>query len=67
MWGQLSGNCVFGLGEQRKRYVKLIGSGHGPMSYGVGANLRLNAEVRGMGPEFQLLVRVTFETFKLLS
>lgn len=41
-----------------RAYVKLIGSGHGPMSYGGGAHLRLNAEVRGMGPEFQLLVKV---------
>merc|ERR1719199_674158 len=50
--------CKLRLSTARA-YVKLIGSGHGPMSYGVGANLRLNAEVRGMGPEFQLLVRVS--------
>merc|ERR1712224_802112 len=41
-----------------RAYVKLIGSGQGPMSYGVGAHLRLNAEVRGMGPEFSLLIKV---------
>jgi Bardet-Biedl syndrome 1 protein len=49
--------CKLRLSTARA-YVKLIGSGQGPMSYGVGAHLRLNAEVRGMGPEFSLLIKV---------
>merc|ERR1712107_564339 len=39
-------------------YVNLLGTGHGPMSSMGGAQVRLNAQVVGMGPQFKIVVRV---------
>lgn len=39
-------------------YVNLLGTGHGPMSSMGGAQVRLNAQVVGMGPQFKVVVRV---------
>merc|ERR1719382_1989672 len=41
-----------------KAYVNLLGAGHGPMSSAGGHQVRLNANVVGMGPQFKLVVRV---------
>jgi len=41
-----------------KAYVNLLGAGHGPMSSMGGAQVRLNAQVVGMGPQFKIVVRV---------
>ncbi|CAL1173642.1 unnamed protein product [Cladocopium goreaui] len=40
------------------RYVNLLGTGHGPMSSSGGAQVRINAQVLGMGPQFKILVRI---------
>mmetsp|Transcript_27485 Transcript_27485/g.59786 ORF Transcript_27485/g.59786 Transcript_27485/m.59786 type:complete len:179 (+) Transcript_27485:829-1365(+) len=39
-------------------YVNLLGTGHGPMSSSGGAQVRINAQVLGMGPQFKILVRI---------
>jgi Bardet-Biedl syndrome 1 protein len=49
--------CKLRLSTARA-YVNLLGAGHGPMSSIGGANVRLNANVVGMGPEFKIVVRV---------
>merc|ERR1719321_2013031 len=49
--------CKLRLSTARA-YVRLLGAGHGPMSSSAGAQVRLNAEVVGMGPEFKVIVRI---------
>merc|ERR1712151_1103030 len=49
--------CKLRLSTARA-YVNLLGAGHGPMSSSGGAQVRLNAEVVGMGPQFKIVVRV---------
>merc|ERR1712226_1510957 len=49
--------CKLRLSTARA-YVNLLGAGHGPMSSMGGANVRLNANVVGMGPQFKIIVRV---------
>jgi Bardet-Biedl syndrome 1 protein len=49
--------CKLRLSTARA-YVNLLGAGHGPMSTMGGANVRLNANVVGMGPQFKIVVRV---------
>eukprot|EP00933_Yihiella_yeosuensis_P026875 TRINITY_DN20867_c0_g1_i1.p1 TRINITY_DN20867_c0_g1~~TRINITY_DN20867_c0_g1_i1.p1 ORF type:complete len:617 (-),score=119.82 TRINITY_DN20867_c0_g1_i1:152-1942(-) len=49
--------CKLRLSTARA-YVNLLGAGHGPMSSGGGAQVRLNAQVIGMGPQFKIVVRV---------
>merc|ERR1711896_13323 len=49
--------CKLRLSTARA-YVNLLGTGHGPMSTKGGANVRLNANVVGMGPQFKIIVRV---------
>merc|ERR1719409_1850982 len=49
--------CKLRLSTARA-YVNLLGTGHGPMSSMGGANVRLNANVVGMGPQFKIIVRV---------
>merc|ERR1719471_1564606 len=49
--------CKLRLSTARA-YVNLIGAGQGPMSSSGGANVRLNAQVVGMGPQFKVVVRV---------
>jgi len=49
--------CKLRLSTARA-YVNLLGSGHGPMSSAGGAQVRLNAQVVGMGPQFKIVVRV---------
>mmetsp|Transcript_23512 Transcript_23512/g.51569 ORF Transcript_23512/g.51569 Transcript_23512/m.51569 type:complete len:590 (+) Transcript_23512:193-1962(+) len=49
--------CKLRLSTARA-YVNLLGAGHGPMSSAGGAQVRLNAQVIGMGPQFKILVRV---------
>jgi len=49
--------CKLRLSTARA-YVNLLGAGHGPMSSAGGAQVRLNAQVTGMGPEFKVVVRV---------
>mmetsp|Transcript_76152 Transcript_76152/g.174445 ORF Transcript_76152/g.174445 Transcript_76152/m.174445 type:complete len:608 (-) Transcript_76152:73-1896(-) len=41
-----------------RSYVKLLGSGYGPVSFMGGAQIRLNAQVQGVGPEFKILIRI---------
>merc|ERR1719335_1057399 len=49
--------CKLRLSTARA-YVNLLGAGHGPMSSAGGAQVRLNAQVVGMGPQFKVIVRV---------
>merc|ERR1719409_1672261 len=49
--------CKLRLSTARA-YVNLLGAGHGPMSSMGGAQVRLNASVLGMGPQFKIIVRV---------
>mmetsp|Transcript_105811 Transcript_105811/g.183700 ORF Transcript_105811/g.183700 Transcript_105811/m.183700 type:complete len:479 (-) Transcript_105811:128-1564(-) len=49
--------CKLRLSTARA-YVNLLGAGHGPMSSMGGAQVRLNAQVVGMGPQFKIVVRV---------
>merc|ERR1712217_955751 len=49
--------CKLRLSTARA-YVNLLGAGHGPMSSAGGAQVRLNAQVIGMGPQFKIVVRV---------
>mmetsp|Transcript_59051 Transcript_59051/g.104958 ORF Transcript_59051/g.104958 Transcript_59051/m.104958 type:complete len:600 (+) Transcript_59051:52-1851(+) len=49
--------CKLRLSTARA-YVNLLGTGHGPMSSAGGAQVRLNASVVGMGPQFKIVVRV---------
>lgn len=49
--------CKLRLSTARA-YVNLLGAGHGPMSSVGGAQVRLNAQVMGMGPQFKIVVRV---------
>jgi len=49
--------CKLRLSTARA-YVNLLGTGHGPMSSAGGAQVRLNAQVVGMGPQFRVMVRV---------
>eukprot|EP00931_Biecheleriopsis_adriatica_P061013 TRINITY_DN36668_c0_g1_i1.p1 TRINITY_DN36668_c0_g1~~TRINITY_DN36668_c0_g1_i1.p1 ORF type:complete len:628 (-),score=111.66 TRINITY_DN36668_c0_g1_i1:84-1877(-) len=49
--------CKLRLSTARA-YVNLLGTGHGPMSSAGGAQVRLNASVVGMGPQFKVVVRV---------
>lgn len=49
--------CKLRLSTARA-YVNLLGAGHGPMSSAGGAQVRLNANVLGVGPQFKLVVRV---------
>jgi len=49
--------CKLRLSTARA-YVNLLGAGHGPMSSAGGAQVRLNAEVVGVGPQFKIVVRV---------
>jgi Bardet-Biedl syndrome 1 protein len=49
--------CKLRLSTARA-YVNLLGAGHGPMSSMGGAQVRLNAQVIGMGPQFKISVRV---------
>ncbi|CAE8692133.1 unnamed protein product [Polarella glacialis] len=49
--------CKLRLSTARA-YVNLLGAGHGPMSTSGGANVRLNAQVLGMGPQFKITLRV---------
>merc|ERR1719409_724606 len=49
--------CKLRLSTARA-YVNLLGAGHGPMSTIGGAQVRLNASVLGMGPQFKIIVRV---------
>merc|ERR1712151_1165556 len=49
--------CKMRLSTARA-YVNLLGAGHGPMSSAGGAQVRLNAQVVGMGPQFKVNVRV---------
>merc|ERR1719195_1331854 len=49
--------CKLRLSTARA-YVNLLGTGHGPMSSAGGAQVRLNAEVVGVGPQFKVIVRV---------
>lgn len=49
--------CKLRLSTARA-YVNLLGTGHGPMSSLGGAQVRLNAQVVGMGPQFKIVARV---------
>merc|ERR1719409_1380318 len=49
--------CKLRLSTARA-YVNILGAGHGPMSSMGGAQVRLNAQVVGMGPQFKIVVRV---------
>jgi len=49
--------CKLRLSTARA-YVNLLGAGHGPMSSMGGTQVRLNAQVVGMGPEFKIAARV---------
>merc|ERR1719335_1244667 len=49
--------CKLRLSTARA-YVNLLGAGHGPMSSMGGTQVRLNAQVIGMGPQFKIAVRV---------
>jgi len=49
--------CKLRLSTARA-YVNLMAAGHGPMSSMGGAQIRLNAQVVGMGPQFKIVVRV---------
>jgi Bardet-Biedl syndrome 1 protein len=49
--------CKLRLSTARA-YVNLLGAGHGPMSSMGGTQVRLNAQVIGMGPQFKIVVRV---------
>jgi len=49
--------CKLRLSTARA-YVNLLGTGHGPMSSAGGAQVRLNASVVGMGPQFKIVLRV---------
>lgn len=49
--------CKLRLSTARA-YVNLIGVGHGPMSTLGGTQVRLNAQVLGMGPQFKVLIRI---------
>mmetsp|Transcript_53719 Transcript_53719/g.166806 ORF Transcript_53719/g.166806 Transcript_53719/m.166806 type:complete len:595 (+) Transcript_53719:121-1905(+) len=49
--------CKLRLATARA-YVNLLGAGHGPMSSAGGAQVRLNAQVVGMGPQFKVVARV---------
>jgi len=49
--------CKLRLSTARA-YVNLLGAGHGPMSAAGGAQVRLNAQVVGMGPQFKIVGRV---------
>lgn len=50
--------CKLRLSTARA-YVNLIGAGHGPMATMGGTQVRLNAQVGGMGPQFKVVVRVS--------
>merc|ERR1712137_971016 len=39
-------------------YVDLLGAGHGPVSSQCGGNVRLNAQVIGMGPGFKIIIHI---------
>jgi len=39
-------------------YVDLLGAGHGPVSSQGGGNVRLNAQVIGMGPQFKIIIHI---------
>merc|ERR1712226_817022 len=49
--------CKLRLSTARA-YVNLLGAGHGPMSSAGGTQVRLNAQVIGMGPQFKIVARV---------
>ncbi|CAE7590337.1 Bbs1 [Symbiodinium pilosum] len=49
--------CKLRLSTARA-YVNLLGTGHGPMSTAAGAQVRINAQVLGMGPQFKILARI---------
>lgn len=49
--------CKLRLSTARA-YVNLLGTGHGPMSSSGGAQVRINAQVLGMGPQFKIMVRI---------
>eukprot|EP00429_Kryptoperidinium_foliaceum_P108028 CAMPEP_0176306684 /NCGR_PEP_ID=MMETSP0121_2-20121125/63624_1 /TAXON_ID=160619 /ORGANISM="Kryptoperidinium foliaceum, Strain CCMP 1326" /LENGTH=582 /DNA_ID=CAMNT_0017648431 /DNA_START=18 /DNA_END=1764 /DNA_ORIENTATION=+ len=49
--------CKLRLSTARA-YVNLLGAGHGPMSSSGGTQVRLNAQVLGMGPQFKIVVRI---------
>lgn len=47
--------CKLRLSTARA-YVKVLQDGQGPVSYGAGASVRLNATVQGLGPLFKIRV-----------
>lgn len=49
--------CKLRLSTARA-YVNVLGAGHGPLSTSGGVQVRLNAQVAGMGPEFKIVVRI---------
>jgi Bardet-Biedl syndrome 1 protein len=49
--------CKLRLSTARA-YVKIITDGQGPVSYGSGASLRLNAQVQGLGPAFKIKLNI---------
>eukprot|EP00403_Amphidinium_massartii_P031176 CAMPEP_0178386438 /NCGR_PEP_ID=MMETSP0689_2-20121128/8560_1 /TAXON_ID=160604 /ORGANISM="Amphidinium massartii, Strain CS-259" /LENGTH=599 /DNA_ID=CAMNT_0020006775 /DNA_START=42 /DNA_END=1838 /DNA_ORIENTATION=- len=49
--------CKLRLSTARA-YVNLLGAGHGPVSSVGGVQVRLDAQVVGMGPQFKVLVRI---------
>merc|ERR1712176_1169335 len=49
--------CKLRLSTARA-YVNLLGAGHGTMSSAGGHQMRLNAQVVGVGPQFKIIVRV---------
>jgi len=49
--------CKLRLSTARA-YVNILGAGHGPMSSMGGAQVRLNAQVVGMGPQFKIVARI---------
>mmetsp|Transcript_31269 Transcript_31269/g.57226 ORF Transcript_31269/g.57226 Transcript_31269/m.57226 type:complete len:599 (+) Transcript_31269:68-1864(+) len=49
--------CKLRLSTARA-YVNLLGAGHGPVSSVGGVQVRLDAQVLGMGPQFKIVVRI---------
>eukprot|EP00971_Amphidinium_carterae_P179836 3566934-Amphidinium_carterae.1 len=49
--------CKLRLSTARA-YVNLLGAGHGPVSSVGGVQVRLDAQVLGMGPQFKVVVRI---------
>ena len=45
--------CKLRLSSARA-YVKLIGEGHGPLTFSTRASLRLSAQVQGLGPRYSI-------------